>query len=493
MTRAGLLVLLASLLAGSLLVPSASAGAAPDPGSAGAARRVVRPNIVLVMTDDQRLDDLRWMPRTRHLLGDEGVTFTQGLSPNPLCCPARASLLTGQLSHNNGVWTNYGPHGGYPALRHPHDVLPVWLQRAGYRTALVGKWLHGYVPSRDGRAPGWTSFDPTTMGTYSYWDYFQWTDGTLRYVPRVYHSTYVTTRATALVDRFSQDRAHPFFLWASYIAPHDAQLTPCDQPLGCWGPPKPSPVDRGRFADATPPSFRDPAFNERDRSDKAWFVRSLPPVSRRAVTREFRQRIRSLVAVDRGVARIAAALRRNHELANTVFVFTSDNGYVLGEHRYVGKTLPFEQSLRVPLLVRGPGIPRGRVAHQTATSVDLTRTFTQLAGATAGRTQDGVSLVPYLRDPSRRDVRPGTLVETGGDGLLGISTRWLYRGFRGPRFTYAYYPTTGFTELYDRRVDPAELTNVASAPAYAKVAARLRTLVRGLAQCAGLGCVKPGS
>ena len=485
MTRAGLLVLLAALLAGSLLVPASSASAA----GGGAGRRVVRPNIVLVMTDDQRLDDLRWMPRTRHLIGDEGVTFSEGISPNPLCCPARASFLTGQLSHNNGVWTNYGPHGGYPALRRPHDVLPVWLRHAGYRTAMVGKFLHGYIPSRDGRAAGWTSFDPTTMGTYAYRRFWQWTNGTLTYQPRIYHSDYVTARSTALVDRFSRDRSRPFFLWASYVAPHDAELTPCDQPLGCWGPPKPARRDRARYADSTPPSFRDPAFDEADVSDKAWFIRSLPRVSRRAITHEFRQRIRSLAAVDRGVARIADELRRHHELRRTVFVFTSDNGYVLGEHRYVGKTLPFEQSLRVPLLVRGPGIPRGRVAHQTATSVDLTRPFTQLAGATAGRPQDGLSLVPYLRDPTRRDLRPGTLVETGGDGLLGISTRWLYRGYRGPRFTYAYYPTTGFTELYDRRSDPAELDNVATDPAYAWVVQRLRLRVHALTQCSGGGCV----
>ena len=175
-----------------------------------------RPNIVLVTTDDMTVSDLRWMPRTRRLLGRRGVTFDNALSPHPLCCPARGAILTGQYAQNNGVKGNQGRYA-FAALE-TRTTLPVWLQREGYRTGFTGKYLNGF--GNRGRAqPGWTWFDPSIAGQYSYEGYTMWRDGRPRAYGELNNVDYINGTVQDLVRAWAPG-PRPFFIWASHVAPH---------------------------------------------------------------------------------------------------------------------------------------------------------------------------------------------------------------------------------------------------------------------------------
>ncbi len=485
--RAAVVLTLAATVLWVLWVPPpVSARPGPEARGAAVAPRAVRPNIVVIMTDDMAATDLRWMPRTRRLIGGNGVRFDNAVSTNPLCCPARATLLTGQESHNNRVWTNGGPHGGFDELTR-RSRLPQWLQRAGYRTAMIGKHLNGYSPALDGREPGWDWFDPTTSGIYRYTDFSSYHNGRPVTVRDGYITDYVARESVGVIRRFEQRDRAPFFLWASYVAPHRAEPARCPPRQLCWRYAIPAARHRSLYPTARPPSLDKPSYNEDDMSDKDAALQLLRKVDRRMVVRDYRTRIRTLAAVDQAVARTLGALKRTGELDRTLVVFTSDNGYALGEHRWIGKVLPFEESLRVPLLVRGPGVSRGRVGDQLATTADLTATIVSAARARPGRRLDGRSLRRYLRNPAAADARPGMLIESGGFGFFWPQRDWTYRGYREGRYTLARYHDGGW-ELYDRAVDPHEVASVAGDPAYAEVRAELLRRYRAVRDCAGAGC-----
>ena len=229
------LAVLAPVTSGSARTPAA-AERGPDP----------RPNVVLIMTDDMAASDLEWMPRTRRLLGRAGTTFDQGLAPNPMCCPARATVLTGQESHNNGVWSNAEPHGGYSAL--PTGTrLPDWLQEAGYRTAFLGKHLNGFREDDAAREDGWDVLDALVRGVYSYRSFMTWDDGA---VTRSATATSPTTWATA-PGRSSAASRRTTAHRSSPGSPTSGPTTPGTTgapPRGCWRPPVPARRDRGDFA-----------------------------------------------------------------------------------------------------------------------------------------------------------------------------------------------------------------------------------------------------
>ncbi|QIK65889.1 sulfatase [Nocardioides sp. HDW12B] len=432
-----------------------------------------RPNVVLITADDMAATDLRWMPRTRRLLGGAGVRLTSFLSNHPICCPARAEILTGQYAHNNGVHDNDGRYGGHQALLRPHDTLGAWLRDAGYRTAFVGKYLNGWELA-PGRQIGWTVFNPLLRDVYRYVGFTLFNDGSPRTYPRGYSTDVIGRYARTTIRRFSRDDV-PFFLWVAPVAPHNRM-----SPAG-WRPPGVAPRHRDLFASVEPPSLDNPSFNEVDVSDKPLWVtreRLLPPDRART---DHRARVRSLAALDEQVARIVASLEEAGELDDTVVAFTSDNGYLLGEHRMHGKNLPYEESLKVPFLARGPGLPDGEVRGAQYGLVDLAPTILDLADARSqDRVLDGRSMLGTLR--------------RGGGGyptyLIQASTRnvpWWWRGVRSSRFTYVRY-TSGFQELYDRARDPAQLVNVAADPSYAAVVARLSARLDQLADCSGRTC-----
>jgi N-acetylglucosamine-6-sulfatase len=224
------------------------------------------PNIVLITSDDQTVTDLQWMPLTRRLLGDAGVTFSDFLSPHPICCPARAQILTGQYAQNNGVRGNEADKlGGFLSLS-PANTVATWLDDAGYQTAFVGKYLNGYKSGRDGRQPGWDIWNPTVRQVYSYFDYTMYNDGNPVDYPTEHNADTLSRYTLDYIDRFSHQDA-PFFIWASHVAPHGACVP--SQELSCWTPPLPATRHAELFPDAVSPSFEDPSFNEPDDGEQA--------------------------------------------------------------------------------------------------------------------------------------------------------------------------------------------------------------------------------
>lgn len=438
-----------------------------------AGTRDARPNVVLVMTDDMRDDDLRAMPLTRRLIADRGLDFTDATSPHPLCCPARAELVTGQYAQNNGVQHNAGPFGGFQALDPTHEISS-WFTRAGYQTGFVGKFLNGYT-ARDTRPSGWTHWDALVAGVYDYVD-FAFADDDES--PATYRDSYVTDviaeRTNDTVRRFAR-KDEPFLLFSWHLAPHyrldDGRAVP----------PPSAPRDADKFAEAVPPSFDEPSFNERAVLDQPRPFRNRRAADPQVVLREHRARLRALQSVDRAVASLVETLRETGELERTVIVFTSDNGYSLGEHRFLGKNVLTDPVLQVPLLVRGPGIAPGTSSDLPVTLVDLPTTFAAIAGASPGWTVDGTSVVPTLRglDQPFRDT---TLVQTGDDGGDG----WAYRGVRTDRYLYGVNGADAF--LYDVELDPHQLVNRIDDPSYAAVRADLEQRRSQLITCHGTAC-----
>jgi arylsulfatase A-like enzyme len=415
------------------------------------------------------------------------VTFTDSVSPHPLCCPARAEILTGQFAQNNGVRTNEGhPHGGYRAMNSYRDTIGPWLQKAGYRTAFIGKFLNGYR-SKGRRIPGWNEWHPLLedYGAYRYYDFSTRDNKVIHHHPHVHVSDYLAGETARLVRKFAA-RRQPFFLWQSHVAPHGA-CVPNSGP-SCWGPPVPARRHAGLFRTVQPPSFRDPAFLEQDVSDKPAYLAGLSTslLRREELQLNFTRRIQALQSVDQAVARTIRVLRATGQLRNTVVLFTSDNGFSLGEHRWKGKDVPYEQALQVPLIVRGPGLPQGVTRHDTVATVDLAPTFVDVADARPTVPLDGRSLLPLARNDAAKGWQD-LLIQDGPRLGEPDSAGWSYRGVRTQRYTYVEYSRYG-VELYDRHRDPHQLTNVAGEPAYRAVQRELHRRTRVLKHCSGKSC-----
>lgn len=451
---------------------------APTPGE--------QPNIVLITTDDQNVNEMRWMPKTRALLGGPGATFSDSVSPHPLCCPARAMTLTGQYAQNNGVRSNFWPSGGYYKLDNT-NTLPVWLQDAGYETAFMGKYLneYGLLDPQD-VPPGWDHWrSAVDNGVYDYYDYAMNEDGRVQQYTGTYQTEYYADETEDLVAQMSHDD-QPFFLWQSHLAPHSA--CPADySDQECWESPTPSMSYDNLFDDVPLPQRRVPSFNEADVSDKPEWIRRPPlgKADREHLTELFQRRIESLQSVDDAVARTLSALDEAGELDDTLVIFSSDNGYLLGEHRFSGKIVGYEPSLQVPLLMRGPGVPAGTRSAETVGTLDLAPTIADAAGATPGLDVDGRSMLPIAAGKAKGW---DTVLIQGGPRSLRSGDEWIYRGVRTDRYTYMEHRRTGERELYDRRLDPYQLHNVAGEPRYAAAQAELRRRLLALQDCAGADC-----
>ncbi|RHW28783.1 hypothetical protein D0Z08_02750 [Nocardioides immobilis] len=469
-------VILATLVVIAVLT-TALAGAR-DP-SASAARTgseaLGRPNVVLILTDDMRADELRYLPKTRRLLVDQGVRFTNALSPHPMCCPARAELVTGQYGQNNGVRHNTGRWGGAKRLRNIDDNVGRWLQVAGYRTSYHGKFLNGYERLRPRRKPaGWNIWDTQLGGIYSYsWARFFNRDQ----VRHEYPTLTMTKRTNAALDRFADTRA-PFFTVVNHVAPHVTLSRP-------WRPRWQAKYDDA-YRRVRPPSFRSPSFNEQRIGDLPRGLRG-PKVDPTRVRNLFRARVRSLRSVDDAVAATVRRLQRLGELDNTYVIFTSDNGYALGEHRLSSKNYLFDEILEVPMVIRGPGFAPGTVDRTPVTLVDLIATFVDWAGATPGHPLDGTS-IERLRDDGRRLARDTILIQTG-DQIADSTPGWDYRGVTTPRYLFGYRAgKTGTGILFDRERDPHALRNRFWDRDYRAIRRELTARTRILSRCAGARC-----
>ncbi len=482
-------------------------------GEATAAQRV-QPNIVVIETDDQTSEQMKVMRKTRRLIGRAGTTFDSSFVSLSLCCPSRASFLTGQYAHNHRVLSNGPPSGGYRRLDHK-NALPVWLKRAGYWTALVGKYLNGYgsASTRTRVPPGWSEWHAGV--TLSYFNYTMNDNGRLHHHGRglADYGTDVYTQKAVDVIRRRAALEKPFFLWVTYHAPHAGGPPDADDPTDVNIPTcHPSPIYKDVFQ--FEPLPRPPSFNEADVSKKPYGIRHRPllnPYEIAAVQEAYQQQLECLLSVDDGVEAIVEALQTSGVLGRTLVVFTDDNGYFHGEHRVPsGKVLPYEPSIRVPLLIRGPGVPRGLHLKQTVANVDLAPTIVAAAGAKPGRKMDGRSLFPLLHHPDRqwgRDLliergagagsglsaKPGLQTgdtgygDNGNRGAAGGPGDRSFSALRTPRFLYAEY-SNGEKELYDLWNDPDELKNLHSDPSYAAFQDELHRRLKKLKRCAGRVC-----
>ncbi len=511
------------------------------------AKKRARPNIVLIQADDAIRSDIQYLPNVRRHLSRGGTRFTNMVVPYPLCGPARAALLTGQLSHNNRIVSNFRSNDGghltfkdLPGRLNHRNSLAPWLKKAGYRTGMVGKYLNEYgVFDRKEVPPGWDYW--AALIDNSTYDYFNFGMNVNRKVriygdqkyaesqmqlgtdtatkpptnfaemiaafrkafdPWDYFGTQVDSDYTMDVNgafaakfvRKAAPKKKPFFLYYAPPGPH-AEDTNHIQGLR-EGAPGPDPRPPSRYAHAFDHLElpRPASFNEADVSDKAQNIRGLAPLTDTQIeqmTASYRGRLGALRAVDDQVGKIIKELKRAGEFKNTYIVFTSDNGYIQGAHRLrSSKFLPFEDSIRVPTFVRGPGIKAGKARSGAAMDVDLTRTILQMAKAKPGRTMDGISLLPAARGKKklpRRDIpleamRPLFLFFTPVTAF-----DLPYYGVRTNRYKYLNW-SFGEQELYDLKKDPDEMENLAKDPSQAARLQALETEAKRLQTCKGKAC-----
>jgi N-acetylglucosamine-6-sulfatase len=418
-----------------------------------------RPNIVFVLTDDLSWDLLRFMPHVREMQRD-GMTFRQFMVSDSLCCSSRATILTGEFPHNTHVLGNTPPLGGYQAFGEfgaRRRSVAIALQRSGYRTALFGKYLNGYHPFLKGADPGWSQW----LGSSYAYDGFGYeeSDNGRPVIAGFRPRDYITDTLSRHALRFIRGSAGrgPFFAMIATYAPH-APFTP-------------APRDRRRFRHVPLP--RGGAFDAPSTDPPTWLGHRPPlrPDQIAHLRRDYRERARSVVAVDDMIRRLRAALLATGVARNTYLVFSSDNGFHLGQHRLTdGKRTAFDQDIRVPLIVVGPGVARHRATSSLAGTVDLAPTFENWARLPADRGRDGRSLAPLLGGRRPRHWRRALLIEHTDDSVLPgdpDAQGWAegkpesYTALRTRRATYVEY-ANGDREFYDRRHDPFELHNRAA-------------------------------
>ncbi len=450
-------------------------GAGPDAAAPGVAGRY---NVVLVVTDDMSWAELPHLPVVQRRLVQEGVTFTNAFVSTPSCAPSRASILTGQYAHNHGVRRNDRSDGGFPGFfksGRESSTLATWLQQAGRRTLLVGKYLNWYPRQAppDYVPPGWSHWE----GLYSREDYYGFvlnSDGHLLKhgsAPEDYQTDVLRRRLVDHVAGYGVDGGPPFFVYLAPYAPH--------------GPTWPAPRHRGTRRDLRAP--RTPAFDEADVGDKPDWVRRRPPLSGKAVARIddlFRRRVETLLAVDEMIGELFSTLERTGQLDRTFVLFTSDNGFHQGSHRREhGKSDPYDESIRVPLLARGPGIPHGRKVESLVLNIDLAPTIAELMGASVPASVDGCSLVPLLLGEVPASWRTDVLVESWPNYEDSLPA---FAALRSRDRLYVEYES-GERELYHLDRDKDELENVISSASPEE----LRPLTKRLATlrtCAGPTC-----
>lgn len=442
-----------------------------------------KPNLLMITMDDAAMKDMQFMPHLQEVIAGEGVTIDQGLAPTPICVPARATLLTGQYSRNHGAVTISGEGGGYKAFD-DEDTMPVSLQKAGYDTMMVGKYLNGYTKDEvHHQPPGWTVWRPTVdFATYNFEHPQLLVDGQIKDYD-TYSTTLLSDQSNQLIADHAEgaDKDKPWYMWVNYVAPHHGSPHESDDPDGI-STTVPDKRDRDTFKDldldTTPEMF------EADPSDKALIrnARQKWSKKRRAGLREERQqRVEALQAVDRAIARTVDTLKKTGQLDNTYLVVTSDNGFYVGEHNLNGKLWYFRDAINIPMFIRGPGLPAGTTTRAPVTNADWAPTFAALAGTTLDRDADGVDVMPWLDSDATRRVVPisGWPVKGG--------LKPLYTGVIVGPWTYVR-GRKGRGELYYTKNDQYQLYNLYGDPRYKAVRKQLRDLWQETQDCAGATC-----
>jgi arylsulfatase A-like enzyme len=507
-----LVVFLSSLLS-SVILPGLSVSQKTDR----------QPNILFILTDDLDTAQVAYMPNLKTLARDEGISFDNFFVNVSVCCPSRVSILRGQYSHNTQILTNQGSNGGFETayrLGIEKSTIATWLQAAGYRTALFGKYLNGY-PGIAGKTyipPGWDEWASAVDGNpYKEYNYTLNENGQLVSYgndQNDYGADVYTQKAIDFIERAAK-KEKPFFVYLAYYAPHE--------------PATAAPRHANLFPGAKAP--RTPSFNERDVSDKPQYLRQKKRLSQQDIARIddlYRKRLQSLQAVDEALVSLVNALNKTKQLDNTYIFFTTDNGFHLGQHRLLlGKQTAYEEDIRVPLIVRGPGIPAGQTRPHLTGNIDLAPTFAELAGTNAADFVDGRSLTTLFKNaPSATTWRQAYLLEhwhsknsgnvrekpperqrqnqnqpdrrSSEESPIEVSQSKQrnrrtpqtampeYQGIRTRDYTYVEYET-GEKELYDLRADRHQLNNLAK-KANPKLLEQLAQRLHKLRKCNKASC-----
>ncbi|GJN93489.1 hypothetical protein Rhopal_006546-T1 [Rhodotorula paludigena] len=509
------------------LATLAHASPAPSFPRASPSAVLSKPNIVFIIVDDQdaRQNSIDTMPHLQRLLVDEGTRFNKFFAPISVCCPSRSSFLRSQCAHNTNITSVMPPYGGWSVFNEKGmngHYLPTFLANANYDVRYVGKLMNGHSVNAftgDFEADGFVDhaflLDPNT---YDYWSpAFSRANGTVEYRPGEYSTDLVAEKAIAFLAQAAETPDKPFFLGVAPIAPHSHISTSGHSGglPGLFDLPRAAPRHAHLFQDVKLNSSRE-SHNPDVPSGASW-VRTLDKLNSTNVEyiEEFyRARLQALQAVDELVEGVINKLEEIGKLDDTIVIYTSDNGFEAnaGHRRQPGKTLPYEEDINVPLVVRGPGVPRGLVDNHSVYSLaDLGSTVLHLAGAQADYDHDG-SLVPLTHELREQVERDGGTkgfhlaeywVEGIGEGKYGSGiTRFnqTYRAVRvveGDEINYSYAVwCTGEREIYDLNTDPDQMHNLALAPLAptsftARLHTRLDALLLVLKSCSGNSCRNP--
>jgi arylsulfatase A-like enzyme len=426
---------------------------------------VTRPNIVFVLTDDLAWNLVKYMPHVLQMEKD-GATFSNYFVTDSLCCPSRTSILTGEYPHDSGVLTNTGPYGGFERFFAKGDTARTYalaLHKAGYNTAMMGKYLNGYNPVYAGadKKPyvpaGWSDWDVAGNGYPELVYNLNQNHAIVHYgnKPKDYLTDVLSRLGASFIDKSAASQV-PFVLEAATFAPHFPFV--------------PAPRDAHLFPSLKAP--RTPAFDTPDTVGNPRWLQSYAPLSVKDISTidtDFRKRAQSVLAVDRMIGNLEQAVAARGLTKSTYFVFSSDNGLHLGEHRLrSGKMTAFDTDIKVPLVVVGPGVRAGQKITDLAENIDLSPTFEQLAGVHTAPYVDGTSLVSLLLGQSTGAWRKGVLVEHHGPDLTSTDPDFQpppsgnppsYEALRQQSSVYVEY-VDGEREYYDTATDPNELRNI---------------------------------
>lgn len=479
MSHKGVIAVVAALC----LAAAGCTGSTSGTPTAGA-----RPNVVFVLTDDLATNLVPYMPHVQ-ALAKAGTTFTNYTVTDSLCCPSRSSIFSGKFPHDTGVFTNSGTDGGFHVFHsrgEESDTFATALQHAGYHTAMMGKYLNGYMPaqklggSRPYVPPGWNEWDVAGNG-YPEFNYNLNSDHTVQHYgkqPADYLTDVLSGKATGFIN--AQASAHsPFFIEIATFAPH--------------APYTPAPQDAKSFPTLTAP--RSPAYDTLPTDAPQWLSSRTPLTQQeeQQIDTAFRKRVQDVQSVDRMIASVEQTLQHDGIAGNTDIFFSSDNGYHMGEYRLTpGKQTAFDTDVNVPLVAAGPGIKAGQTVSAIAQNIDLAPTFETIGGATPGGDVDGHTLTPLLSGAGATDWRTAALVEHHGPDTDPSDPDYppknsgnppSYQALRTGSYTYVEY-ADGSKEYYDRQTDPHELHNIAGTLSQATLTS-LHTALHAMAGCHG--------
>jgi arylsulfatase A-like enzyme len=437
--------------------PNPNAPSTQPQASSGGGKR---PNIVFVLTDDLAVNLVQYMPHVLEMQKN-GVSFANYFVTDSLCCPSRSSIFTGRFPHDTGIYRNMGDDGGFlgfHARHHEQTTFATALQAVGYRAAMLGKYLNGYQPKVHPPEPGWSMWAVAGNG-YPGFNYDLNEDGKVVHYGRE-PADYMTDVLSEKAVRFIKESVgHPFVIEIATFAPH--------------APYTPAPRDANAFPELRAP--RTPAYDAAPDAAAPRWLRShqaLSPADMARIDTDFRKRAQSVQAVDKMIGELQAAVRAIGEADNTYFVFSSDNGYHMGEFRLMpGKMTAYDTDIRVPLVITGPGVPGGRTVPEIAENIDLNPTFTALAGAATAANVDGRSLVPIMEGKDVSGWRKVALIEHRGPVRnqadpdfpgMRSGNPTTYEAIRGSTWLYVEY-AGGEKEYHDLTSDPDELHNTYAA------------------------------